>query len=90
MYFLFLYGIPVGIASSAITIKGSAITARIKKYKSLIKEKKKKSKIVCLAKTKFSTTEVLISIISDEFVSVNNVLKGYDDMKAEIKNFDNK
>ena len=61
MYFLFLYGIPVGIASSAITII-SAVTVGIKKYKSIIKEKKKKhDKIVCLAKNKLSTTEVLIS-----------------------------
>ena len=49
MYFLFLYGIPVGVAG-------------IEKYKSIIKEKQKKhGKIVCLAKNKLSTAKVLIS-----------------------------
>ena len=43
-------GIPVSIASSAATIKISTITAGIKKYKSIIKKKKKKhDKIVLLA-----------------------------------------
>ena len=79
-------------ASSAITIKISVITAGFKKYKSIIKEKKKKrDKIVVLAKTKLNTVEVLISkalidsnISHDEFISVNNVLKEYDDMKEEF------
>ena len=65
-----------------------------KKYKSIIKKKKKKNdKIVLLAKTKLKSIEVLISkvlfdsVISyDEFVLINNVLKGYDEMKEEIKN----
>ena len=35
-------GIPVGIASSAIGLKICAIIAGIKKYKSIIKKKKKK------------------------------------------------
>ena len=50
--------------------------------------------IVLLAKTKSSGIEVLISkalngsfISHDEFVLVNNVLKEYDEMKEEIKNF---
>ena len=50
--------------------------------------------IVLLAKTKSSGIEVLISkalndsfISHDEFVLVNNVLKEYDEMKKEIKNF---
>ena len=38
--FAFLVGIPVGIASSALGIKISAITAVIEKYKSVIKRKK--------------------------------------------------
>ena len=78
-----LVGIPVGIASSAVTIKISVTTAGIKKYKSLIKKKKKKrDKIVLLTKTKLNNIEVLISkalidsnISHDEIVSVNNVLK---------------
>ena len=37
-----LAGIPIGIASSAITIKVSITTAGNKKYKSIIKKKKEK------------------------------------------------
>ena len=45
--------IPIGIMSSAIGWKICSITAWIKKYKSIIKKKKKKhNKIVLLAKSK--------------------------------------
>ena len=47
--FASLVGIPIGIASSAIGLKICAITAGIKKYKSIIK-KKKHDKIILLAK----------------------------------------
>ena len=80
--------------SSAIGLKICAITAGIKKYKSIIKKKKKKhDKIVLLAKSKLNSIEVLISkvlidsyINHDEFVLINNVLKEYDEMKEDIKN----
>ena len=39
--FTFLFGIPIGITSSAIGLKICAITVGIKKYKSIIKKKKK-------------------------------------------------
>ena len=92
--FASLIGIPIGITSSAIGLKICAITAGIKKYKSIIKKKKKKhDKIVSLAKSKLNRIEVLISkhLIDsnsshDEFVSINNVLKEYEEMKEEIKN----
>ena len=38
--FASLFGIPIGITSSAIELKTRAITAEIKKYKSMIKKKK--------------------------------------------------
>ena len=68
---------------------------RIKTYKYIIKNKKKKyDKIVLLAKTKLNSIEVLISkgltnssISPDEFVLKNNVLEEYDEMKEEIKDF---
>ena len=71
-----------------------AITAGIKKYKAIIKKKKKKQdKIVLLGKYKLNSIEVLISealidsvISHDEFVLINNVLKKYNEMKEEIKN----
>ena len=54
---------------------------------------KKHNKIVFLAKAKLNSIEVLISraltgsyISHYEFVSVDNVLKEYDDMKEVIKN----
>ena len=75
--------IPVGIMSSAIGLKFFAITAGIKKYKSIIKKKKTKhDRIVLLAKSKLNSTEVLIfkALIDwvfshDEFVLINNVMK---------------
>ena len=91
--FASLVGIPIGIASSTIGLKICVITAGIKKYKSIIKKKKKKhDKIVLLAKSKLNSIEVLISkalidsvISHDEFVLINNMLKQYKKMKKEIK-----
>ena len=53
--FASLIGIPIGITSSPIGLKICAISARIKKHKSIIKKKKRKpEKIVLLAKSKFN------------------------------------
>ena len=87
-----LVGISIGITSCAIGLKNCAITAAIKKYKSIIKKKSKKhDKIVLLAKSKLNRIEVLSSkpligsvISHDEFVLINNVLKEYNEMKEEI------
>ena len=69
-------------------------TAGIKKYKSIIKKKRKKhNKIVLWAKSKLnyivliSMTLIDSNIIHDEYVLINNVLKEFYDMKEEIKNF---
>ena len=78
-----MVGISIGITSPAIGLKICAITAGVKKYKSIIKKKKKKhDKIVLLAKSKLNRIEALISkalidsnITHDEFVLINNVLK---------------
>ena len=88
-----MLGIPIGITSSAIGLKLFAITAGIKKYKSIIKKKKNKhDKIVLLAKCKVNSIEVLISkaltnsnISHEEFLLINNMLEEHDDMKEEIK-----
>ena len=57
-----LVAVPVGITSSAVGIKICVITAGIKKYKSVLKKKKKKHhKIVPLQRDKLKTIEVLIS-----------------------------
>ena len=60
----------------------------------IIKKKKKKhDKIILLPKFKLNRMEVLISkslidsnISHNEFVSINNVLKEYEEMKDETKN----
>ena len=81
-----MLGILIRITSSSIGLKISAVTAGIKKYKLIIKKKKKKH-------DKLNSIEVLISnaltnsnISHDEFVLINNDLKEHDDMKDEINN----
>ena len=79
---------PVETANSAATIKISKITARIKKFKSIINKKKKEhDKVALLPKTKLNSVEVLISKVSsnsnnsrDEFVSISIEC---DEMKEE-------
>ena len=68
----------IGITSYAIELIISAITAEIKKYKSLIK-KKKHDKIILLAKFELNSIKILISkvlidsvISHDEFFLINN------------------
>ena len=81
-------GIPVGITSSAFGLKTCIITAGTKKYESIIRKKKNKfDKIVLLVKTKLNSIEVLISktvidfnITRDDFFSINNASREYDDM----------
>ena len=80
--------------SSAAGTKICVITAAIKKYKSIIKKKRKKhDKIVLLPKSKLNSIEVLISkalidsnINHEKFVLINNVVKDFYGMKEEMKN----
>ena len=91
--FFSLVCVPVAITSSAVGIKICAITAGTRKYKSIIKKKKKKhDKIAFLGKDKLNTIEILISKVlidayfrHDEFVSVINALREYNKIKEEIK-----
>ena len=90
--FASLVCVPFGITSSAVGLKICAITAGIKKYKSIIKKKKKKhDKIVLLGKDKLNTIEVLISkalinsyITHDKFVSVNYVLGECNEIRNSV------
>ena len=68
-------GIPIGMTSSVIELKISAITARIKKYKSIIKKTKKKhDKIVFFTKSKLDKIEVLISKASiDSIIRIDSI-----------------
>ena len=84
--------------SSAMRLKICVITAGIKKYKSIIKKKKKKhDKVLSLAKSKLNSKEVSISkaligsdISHNEFVLINNVPKESDYIKEKIKNSNDK
>ena len=59
--FASLFGIHIGLTSFSIGLKICAITAGIKKYKSLTeKMKEKNDKIALLAKTNLNSIEVLI------------------------------
>ena len=90
-----MIGISIGIRRSAIWSKISAIVAGFKRYKSIIKKKKKKhDKIVFLEKSKWNKKiKVLILEASldsntsyDQFVSINNALKQYNEkIKKEKK-----
>ena len=89
-----MLGIPIGVTSYAIGLKPYAITAGIKRYKSIIKKKKQKhDKMVLLAKGKLNSIEVLIykalidsNTSHDEFLLINTLLKEYDDIKKGKKN----
>ena len=60
--FASLVGIPTGITSFAIRLKICVITVRVKKYKSIVKKKKKKhDKVVLITKSKLNSIEALIS-----------------------------
>ena len=92
--FASLFCVPVGITSSPVGIKLCAITARIKKYKPIIKKKRKEKnndKIVLLGKDELSTIDVVFSnnlinsyISHGKIFSANNVLREYNDIKEEI------
>ena len=96
--FAFLVRIQIGIASSTIGLKICVITTGIKKYKSIIKKRRKRhDKIVLSAKSKLNRIEVLSSkalidsvISHDEFVLISNVLKEFYAIKEEIKNSNDK
>ena len=91
--FASLVDIPTRILSSATGLNISAVVARIKKYKSIIKKKKKKNdKIALLAKIKLDSIKSLIfrpltdSHIGPNYLLLTDVLRKYDDMKEEINN----
>ena len=86
--------IPIGTAHSAVGLKTCTLTAAIKKYKSIVKKKRKNhDQIVLLANAKLNTFEVLISkALIDlynkhhKFILVTIVLREYNETKEEIKN----
>ena len=91
--FASLFGFPIGITSSAIGLKIYTITGGIRKHKSMNKKKKKKhNKRVLLTKSKVNSIEVLIckalidsNISQDEFLLINDVLKGFYEWKNQLQ-----
>ena len=91
--FASLVGFPIGITSSAIGLKIYTITGGIRKHKSMNKKKKKKhNKRVLLTKSKVNSIEVLIckalidsNISQDEFLLINDVLKGFYEWKNQLQ-----
>ena len=91
--FLLLLLVAIRITSFLGRLNIYVITAGTRKYKSIIKKKKKKNdKILSLVKSKLKSVEVVIfkalidsNISHDEFVLINNVPKEFDDMKEENK-----
>ena len=87
-----LVGIPIRIVISRIELKICVITAAIKKYKSIIKKKRKEhDKIVLLGKSKLNNIEILFSkalidsnISHDEFVLINNALKEFYERRNQL------
>ena len=75
--FASLVDINVGVTSSSVGINICAIIAGIKKYKSIIKKKKKKhDKIVLLGEDKLNTIEVLISnSLVDSYIAMTNLFQ---------------
>ena len=69
--FASLVCVPVGVMSYAVGMKICAITAGIKKYKSIIKKKKKKyDKIALLGEDQLNAIKVLISkALVDSYIS---------------------
>ena len=80
--------------SSEVGLKICAITAGIKRFRSIMKKRKEKhDKIKFLGKTKLDTRAIFVSksqidsyISHDEFVSVN-FLRAYNGMNQKIKTF---
>ena len=75
--FTTIVGAPVGIASASLTLYFSVTTGIVKKLLYITRKKRKKHKILMLAKSKFSSIETLISqalidmdISHEEFVTI--------------------
>ena len=86
-------GIPAGVISASLTLVFSLTIGIIKKLLKETKKKKKLSKIVMLAKSKLNSIETLMSqaligfkISHEEFKTIVNEKKNYDQMKESIRN----
>ena len=91
--FTSINGVPAGIASASFTLIFSIITGIIKKLLNITRSKKKKHyKILMLAKSKFSSIEILISqalndmeISHKEFITIFEEKDRYEKIKENIR-----
>ena len=92
LFRLQVVGSPVGIASARLTLIFSLATGIVKKLLNTKRNKKKKHKILMLAKSKLSNVETLVSqaliemdVSDQEFVSILNEKDKYDKMKDNLR-----
>ena len=83
---------PVGIASANFTLNFSLTTRIVKKILNIRKKKKKRDKILILAKSKFNSIETLISqaltdteINHEEFIAIFKEKDKYEKMKENLR-----
>ena len=92
--FTSVIGVPAGLASASFTLIFSLTTGIIKKLLKVTRKKKKKhNEIVMIAKRKLNSTKNLISqalidldISHEEFKTIGNEKKKYEQMKENIRN----
>ena len=85
-------GAPVGIASASFTLIFSLTTGIVKKLLNITRNKKKKHKILMLAKSKLNSIETLISqalidmdISHEKFVTILKEKDKYEKMKDNLR-----
>ena len=83
---------PVGIASASLTLIFSLTTGIVKKSLNITRNKKKKHKILILAKSKPNSIETLISqalidldISHEEFIRILKEQNKYERMKENLR-----
>ena len=89
--FTSITGAPVGIASASFTLILSLTTGIVKKLLNITRNKKKKHKILMLAKSKLNSIETLISqalidmeISHEEYITILNKKDKYENMKYNL------
>ena len=87
-----IVGIPVGIAGSSLTLIFTISTGVNKSLLRMTKKRKKKHKIIALAKSKLNTIDMLLSsalndskISHEEFTNIIAEKNMYENMKENIK-----
>ena len=90
--FTSIVGAPVGIASASLTLIFSLTTGIVKKLLNITRNKKKKHKILMLAKSKLNSIETLISqalidlnVSHEEFVTISKEKDKHEKMKENLK-----